>query len=121
MLLMEGTELFHTGLHILRVFRIADTRTLQVFRNLIAVFRIDRHDFIADALSVQCPIYRRLLPAVDQKTRASPGILIIYRPPRQRNKNERFVIPFFRTSIPVISSPETESTRSISAIASDFS
>ena len=72
MLLMEGAELFHTGLHILRLFRIADTRALQIFRNLIAVFRIDRHDFIADALSVQCPIYRRLLPAVDQKTRAFP-------------------------------------------------
>ena len=72
MLLMEGTELFHTGLHILRLFRIADTRALQIFRNLIAVFRIDRHDFIADALSVQRPIYCRLLPAVDQKTRTFP-------------------------------------------------
>ena len=72
MLLMEGAELFHTGLHILRLFRIADTRAFQIFRNLIAVFRIDRHDFIADALSVQRPIYRRLLPAVDQKTRTFP-------------------------------------------------
>ena len=72
MLLMEGAELFHTGLHILRLFRIADTRAFQIFRNLIAVFRIDRHDFIADSLSVQRPIYRRLLPAVDQKTRTFP-------------------------------------------------
>ena len=87
---------FHTGLACIpQGFSGSQTRApSRYFVILIAVFRIDRHDFIADALSVQCPIYRRLPPAVDQKTRTFPGILIMYRSPRQRNKTKRFVIPF---------------------------
>ena len=51
----------------------------------------------------------------------SPGTLIIYLVPLQRNRKDRFVIPFFRTSISMTSVSLTPSCSAMISMASDFS